>query len=148
MVTAKGHGRPADWWSVGVLLFEMLTGKHPFSARNRQLLQKKILSEKLKLPPYLTQEAASLLKGLLTRDPKARLGTGEEGIDKVRLASCTHTQHAYIHTYPHRMATTMAHPPLRTRRAHRRTSLSDSSIRHSPALINRADPTAICPLRR
>lgn len=84
VVTAKGHGRPADWWSVGVLLFEMLTGKHPFSARNRQLLQKKILSEKLKLPPYLTQEAASLLKGLLTRDPKARLGTGEEGIDKIK----------------------------------------------------------------
>ena len=55
VVTAKGHGRPADWWSVGVLLFEMLTGKHPFSARNRQTLQKKILTEKLKIPPYLTQ---------------------------------------------------------------------------------------------
>jgi serine/threonine protein kinase len=106
-----------------VLLFEMLTGKHPFSARNRQLLQKKILSEKLKLPPYLTQEAAALLKGLLTREPKARLGTGEEGIDKVR------SRHAHIdeHTaYILSLATTIAHPPLRDRRAHRRTSLSDS----------------------
>ena len=54
------YGMAADWWSVGVLLFEMLTGKHPFSARNRQTLQKKILTEKLKIPPYLTAESARL----------------------------------------------------------------------------------------
>mmetsp|Transcript_25783 Transcript_25783/g.48911 ORF Transcript_25783/g.48911 Transcript_25783/m.48911 type:complete len:460 (-) Transcript_25783:272-1651(-) len=84
VVTAKGHGRPADWWSVGVLLYEMLTGKHPFSSRNKATLQKKILTEKLKLPSYLTQEAASLLKGLLNRDVQTRLGAGVDGPEKVK----------------------------------------------------------------
>eukprot|EP00959_Pyramimonas_sp_CCMP1952_P290582 6077883-Pyramimonas_sp.AAC.2 len=37
----------------------MLTGKHPFSARNREALQKKILNEKLKFPTYLTTDVRS-----------------------------------------------------------------------------------------
>jgi p70 ribosomal S6 kinase len=58
----------ADWWSVGVLLFEMLTGSAPFRAKNRAVLQKKILTEKIKYPPFLTSAAHKLLVGLLQRD--------------------------------------------------------------------------------
>ena len=58
----------ADWWSVGVLLFEMLTGSAPFRAKNRALLQKKILTEKIKYPPFLTSAAHKLLVALLQRD--------------------------------------------------------------------------------
>jgi p70 ribosomal S6 kinase len=58
----------ADWWSLGVLLFEMLTGSAPFRAKNRALLQKKILTEKIKYPTFLTSAAHKLLLGLLQRD--------------------------------------------------------------------------------
>ena len=36
VVSRKGHGTTADWWSFGVLMFEMLTGALPFQASNRK----------------------------------------------------------------------------------------------------------------
>jgi p70 ribosomal S6 kinase len=61
IVLGKGHDKAADWWSVGILLFEMLTGKPPFVGK-RDKIQQKIIKDKLKLPAYLTSEAHSLLK--------------------------------------------------------------------------------------
>jgi len=84
IINAKGHGKAADWWSVGVLLFEMLTGDVPFRAKNRSLLQKEITSKKVKLPPYLTAEATNILKVLLERDQTKRLGAGPDGSAKVK----------------------------------------------------------------
>uniref|UniRef100_A0A453ANT6 non-specific serine/threonine protein kinase n=1 Tax=Aegilops tauschii subsp. strangulata TaxID=200361 RepID=A0A453ANT6_AEGTS len=63
IIQGQGHDKAADWWSVGILLFEMLTGKPPFVG-NRDKVQQKIVKEKLKLPPFLTSEAHSLLKGV------------------------------------------------------------------------------------
>lgn len=50
VVAGKGHGKAVDWWSVGILLYEMLCGVPPFRARGRDKLQKQIMSAKLKLP--------------------------------------------------------------------------------------------------
>lgn len=84
IILSKGHDKAADWWSVGILLFEMLTGQPPYTNNNRQKLQEKIIKEKIKLPSYLTSEVHSLLKGLLQKDPSKRLGSGVNGSDEIK----------------------------------------------------------------
>ena len=70
----KGHGTPVDWWSLGTLIFEMLTGLPPFYSQNINIMYNKILRGELRFPPSISPDAQSLLEGLLTRDPKLRLG--------------------------------------------------------------------------
>ncbi|PKU64872.1 Serine/threonine-protein kinase [Dendrobium catenatum] len=84
IITGKGHDKAADWWSVGVLLFEMLTGKPPFIGGNRDKIQQKIVKEKMKLPAYLSTEAHSLLKGLLQKEVIRRLGNGPGGSNEIK----------------------------------------------------------------
>ncbi|XP_071689806.1 serine/threonine-protein kinase AtPK2/AtPK19-like [Rutidosis leptorrhynchoides] len=84
IILGKGHDKAADWWSVGILLFEMLTGQPPFHGGNREKIQKKIVKDKLKMPAFLTSEAHCLLKGLLQKDPNKRLGNGLMGSDDIK----------------------------------------------------------------
>jgi len=75
VLKGQGHGTPVDWWSLGTLLFEMLTGLPPFYAQNVNVMYTKILSGELRFPSYISDNAKSLLEGLLTRDPEKRLGS-------------------------------------------------------------------------
>ncbi|CAL4930842.1 unnamed protein product [Urochloa decumbens] len=84
IVQGRGHDKAADWWSVGILLFEMLTGKPPFVGGNRDKIQQKIVKEKIKLPTYLSSEVHSLLKGLLHKEAGRRLGSGPGGSDEIK----------------------------------------------------------------
>ncbi|CAI9114796.1 OLC1v1015598C1 [Oldenlandia corymbosa var. corymbosa] len=84
ILLARGHDKAADWWSVGVLLYEMLTGRPPFIGGNRQKMQQKIIKDKIKLPAYLSTEAHSLLKGLLHKEASKRLGSGSGGSEAIR----------------------------------------------------------------
>ncbi|CAH9082297.1 unnamed protein product [Cuscuta epithymum] len=84
IILGKGHDKSADWWSVGVLLYEMLTGRPPYFGGNRHKLQQKIIKDKIKLPAYLSNDAHSLLKGLLQKETSKRLGSGLKGSDEIK----------------------------------------------------------------
>ncbi|KAM6969804.1 LOW QUALITY PROTEIN: ribosomal protein S6 kinase beta-1 [Aplochiton taeniatus] len=80
----SGHNRAVDWWSLGALMYDMLTGAPPFTGENRKKTIDKILKCKLNLPPYLTQEARDLLKKLLKRNASLRLGAGPGDASEVQ----------------------------------------------------------------
>ncbi|XP_070156783.1 ribosomal protein S6 kinase beta-1 isoform X2 [Polyergus mexicanus] len=76
ILTRNGHGKAVDWWSLGTLMYDMLTGLPPFTSDNRKKTIDKILRGKLILPPYLTPDAKDLLRKLLKRPVAQRLGSG------------------------------------------------------------------------
>jgi serine/threonine protein kinase len=84
ILNRQGHGRAVDWWSLGALLFEMLTGLPPFYCRDREKLFEKIKKGTLEYPKYLSPKATVLLKGLLTKDPRRRLGSGPNDADDIK----------------------------------------------------------------
>uniref|UniRef100_UPI00358ED4CD ribosomal protein S6 kinase beta-1-like isoform X2 n=1 Tax=Myxine glutinosa TaxID=7769 RepID=UPI00358ED4CD len=84
ILTRRGHNRAVDWWSLGTLLFDMMTGAPPFTAPNRKRTTEKILNAKLSLPPYITPNARDLLKKLLKRNPARRLGGGTNDAQDVQ----------------------------------------------------------------
>uniref|UniRef100_A0A8C9N8X3 Ribosomal protein S6 kinase n=1 Tax=Serinus canaria TaxID=9135 RepID=A0A8C9N8X3_SERCA len=82
VVNRRGHTQSADWWSFGVLMFEMLTGSLPFQGKDRKETMALILKAKLGMPQFLSIEAQSLLRALFKRNPSNRLGTCVEEIKR------------------------------------------------------------------
>jgi serum/glucocorticoid-regulated kinase 2 len=76
LLLGQGYTKTVDWWTLGVLLYEMLTGLPPFYDENTNEMYRKILSEPLHFPgPEVVPPAAKdLLTKLLNRKPDQRLG--------------------------------------------------------------------------
>ncbi|KAJ8010768.1 hypothetical protein DPEC_G00078580 [Dallia pectoralis] len=84
VVNRRGHTTSADWWSYGVLMFEMLTGTLPFQGKDRKETMTMILKAKLGMPQFLSSEAQSLLRNLFKRNPTNRLGAGPDGVEEIK----------------------------------------------------------------
>jgi 3-phosphoinositide dependent protein kinase-1 len=66
----------SDLWSLGCVIFQMLTGHPPFDGESEYLIFQKILSAKYEFPPDFPETGKDLIQKLLAIDPKERLGVG------------------------------------------------------------------------
>lgn len=84
----KGHGKAVDWWALGTLLYEMLTGLPPYYDTNVQRMYHKILHEPLRFPKgegrQMSEEAKDLLRGLLERKVSGRIGSGSTDAQELK----------------------------------------------------------------
>ncbi|KAK7560828.1 kinase-like domain-containing protein [Phyllosticta paracitricarpa] len=75
VVASKGYNKSVDWWSLGILIFEMLCGFTPFwDSGSPMKIYENILKGRVKYPPYVHPDAQDLLQKLITPDLTKRLG--------------------------------------------------------------------------
>lgn len=78
IVQGLGHDKAVDWWSLGILLYELTVGIPPFYSQNVNEMYNKIQHGVLRFPPFLSEGCKQLIVGLLNRDPKKRLGSDND----------------------------------------------------------------------
>lgn len=72
IILSKGYGKAIDWWSFGVLIFEMNAGYPPFIARDPIRVYEKIVSCQYKCPGAFSADLQDLTKNLLQLDLSRR----------------------------------------------------------------------------
>lgn len=85
IILNKGHDMSADYWSLGILMFELLTGTPPFSAPDPMKTYNIILKgiDAIEFPRKITKNAQNLIKKLCRDNPAERLGYGRGGIKDI-----------------------------------------------------------------
>ncbi|KAG1054032.1 hypothetical protein G6F43_003934 [Rhizopus delemar] len=84
ILNQQPYSYEVDYWSMGMILYEMLTGITPFWDENRDEMYRKIREDPLQFPAHFDIETATFIARLLRRDPSRRLGSGPQGALDVR----------------------------------------------------------------
>ncbi|CAB0031688.1 unnamed protein product [Trichogramma brassicae] len=79
IILYKGYNKSVDWWSFGVLLYEMNAGYSPFYSQNPMKIYEKITAAKYKFPKTFSEDLKDLVKNLLQLDLTRRFGNLKGG---------------------------------------------------------------------
>ena len=74
VLAQQGHGFCVDYWGLGMLLYEMMTGLPPWYTTDRTRLFRRLRSAPLDIPNYFSESSTSCVSALLERDQRRRLG--------------------------------------------------------------------------
>ena len=79
VIAEQGHDMMSDWWSLGIVLFELATGAPPFQNRDLDAMADNIRFGDLPTKDYFSEEFEELLQRLTHKLPQKRLGLAEKG---------------------------------------------------------------------
>lgn len=86
IISNTGHNICADLWSLGVLIYELLSKKTPFRAKDDLAIYEGILRgiHSIQFPYKISRKAESLIKALCRQDPQERIGYQKNGYDDIK----------------------------------------------------------------
>lgn len=86
IIRGAGYGKEIDYWSLGLIIYEMLSGINPFKQKGLNKYQKikMVIESEILMFDIFSKNTCSLLQGLLKKDPKKRLGSGKTGIQEIK----------------------------------------------------------------
>lgn len=78
VIKGENYGCSADWWSLGCVTYDLLTGNPPFTGNNHKKIMERVLREKVRYPFYVTTTSIELLNKLLVKDSRKRFDVDSE----------------------------------------------------------------------
>uniref|UniRef100_A0A8B9K8B5 cGMP-dependent protein kinase n=1 Tax=Astyanax mexicanus TaxID=7994 RepID=A0A8B9K8B5_ASTMX len=86
IILNKGHGLSVDFWALGILIFELLTGSPPFTGSDQMMTYTFILKgmEKMDFPKKISKRPGDLIRKLCKQNPSERLGNMKNGIMDIK----------------------------------------------------------------
>lgn len=84
IITFKPYGKAVDWWALGIIMYEMVTGDVPFNADSERLLYDKIVEGKFRIPNFFSPDLSDLVKNLLQNDLTKRYGNLKNGVNDIK----------------------------------------------------------------
>uniref|UniRef100_A0A671Q2I0 Protein kinase C n=1 Tax=Sinocyclocheilus anshuiensis TaxID=1608454 RepID=A0A671Q2I0_9TELE len=137
IVAYQPYGKAVDWWSYGVLLYEMLAGQPPFDGIDEEELFQSIMEQSVSYPKSLSREAVAICKGLLTKNPAKRLGGGEDAERELR-------EHPFFRWIDwDRLERLEIQPPFKPRSGGRKGENFDHFFTSAPSALTPSDPDVL-----
>jgi protein-serine/threonine kinase len=84
VIKKKGYDKAVDWWSLGCVMYEMLTGKIPFPIKKGVKLNMRLYEQIVNYPSFLDKHAKDFMQKLLVLNPIERLGSGPNGTNDIK----------------------------------------------------------------